>query len=106
MKLKFIPKTRRSKLELISPIKKYSHHGLGEIMIYEIKPQWMLDFEDGRAVIDVEIRAASGDQKGKVTVDGNVVAVLSEKESLTSLGRDELLDGRTSKMDLLVRYAR
>ena len=80
----------------------------GETRTAPVKPQWMLDLEDGRAVVDVQIRPAATGSEGKaklqnVVVDGNVVPVLSEKESLTSLGRDELLDGRTSKMDLLVR---
>jgi hypothetical protein len=78
----------------------------GETRTAPTKPQWMLEFEDGRAVIDVEIKPASGDQMGKVTVDGSAVTVLSEKEALTGLGRDDLLDGRASKMDLLVRYDR
>lgn len=82
----------------------------GETRTAPAKPQWMLDLEDGRAVIDVEINplpSPIGEKKGKierVNVDGNVVVVLSEKESLTSLGRDELLDPRTSKMALLVRW--
>lgn len=82
----------------------------GETRTAPAKPQWMLDLEDGRAVVDVQIRPAAASSESKtssklqsVVVDGNVVTVLSEKESLTSLGRDELLDGRTSKMDLLVR---
>ena len=78
----------------------------GETRSAPPKPQWMLDFEEGRAVIDVEIKPASSDQKGKVTVNDSTVPVLNEKESLTSLGRDELLDARTSKMDLLARYDR
>ena len=78
----------------------------GEMRSAPPKPQWVVDLEDERAVIDVEIRPAAAEKQGKldaVVVDGAVVAVLSEKESLTSLGREELLDGRTAKMDLLVR---
>ncbi|THG99951.1 hypothetical protein EW026_g2526 [Hermanssonia centrifuga] len=70
------------------------------------KPQWLLDLEVGRAVIFVEVRPASlesNDKKTTVTIDGNSTPVFNEKESLTNLGRDELLDGRTSKMDVLVR---
>ncbi|EKM50705.1 uncharacterized protein PHACADRAFT_213599 [Phanerochaete carnosa HHB-10118-sp] len=83
----------------------------GETRSAPPKPQWVLDLEDGRAVISVEVKPAalpSAEKKDKldsITVDGKEVAVLSEKESLTSIGRDELLDGRTSKMDLLVRTA-
>ena len=78
----------------------------GEMRSAPPKPQWVVDLEDERAVIDVEIRPAAAEKQGKldaVVVDGAVVAVLSEKESLTSLGREELLDGRTAKMDLLAR---
>ena len=82
----------------------------GETRSAPPKPQWVLDLEDGQAVVSVEVKPAalgSADKKGKldnIIVDGNDIAVLSEKESLTSIGRDELLDGRMSKMDLLVRY--
>ena len=39
-----------------------------------------------------------------VSVNGGAVGVMSEKESLTALGRDELLDGRAAKADVLARY--
>ncbi|KAH9941967.1 hypothetical protein B0H21DRAFT_824300 [Amylocystis lapponica] len=44
------------------------------------KPQWLCDMEEGRVVIDIEIRATP---------------------SAGSRGTDELLDSRASKMDLL-----
>lgn len=88
----------------------------GEMRTAPARPQWMLDLDDGRAIISVEIRpvpvssaslaAGSGKDRVKIAgvdVDGVTVNVLSEKESLTSLGRDELLDPRTAKMNLLVR---
>ena len=64
--------------------------------------------EEGRAVIDIEIRPSMSGTDGKaksvaVMVDGSPAKILSEKESLTNIGRDELLDGRTSKMDLLLK---
>lgn len=80
----------------------------GEVRSAPPKPQWLLDLEEGRAVISVQITPASPtseDKKNTPTIDGRDVSVLSEKESLTLLGRDELLDGRTSKMDLLIRCA-
>ncbi len=82
----------------------------GETRTAPPKPQWLLDMEEGRAVIDIEIKAASSGTDGKaksvaVMVDGSPAKILSEKESLTNIGRDELLDGRTSKMDLLLKGA-
>ena len=83
------------------------------------KPQWLLDLEDGRAVVDVRVRPApAGRRKAApapapalalssvavaVSVNGAAVAVMSEKASLTALGRDELLDGRAAKMGVLAR---
>lgn len=82
----------------------------GETRTAPPKPQWLLDMEEGRAVIDIEIRPSMSGTDGKaksvaVMVDGSPAKILSEKESLTNIGRDELLDGRTSKMDLLVKEA-
>lgn len=77
----------------------------GEIHSAPAKPQWLLDMEEGRVVLGVEIKpsAPSGrpSKRTTINVDGKAVVVLSEKESLTSLGRDELLDSKASKMDLL-----
>jgi hypothetical protein len=67
-------------------------------------------------VVDVEIRplvaeagkAGDKDKKKKlvkkVNVNGVVVSVISEKESLSSLGRDELLNEQTDNMGILSRY--
>ncbi|TFY53977.1 hypothetical protein EVJ58_g9138 [Rhodofomes roseus] len=76
----------------------------GETRSAPPKPQWLSDMEEGRVVLDIEIKPVAGgrsNKKGTVTVNGVTVPVLGEKESLTSLGRDEILDTRASKMDLL-----
>ncbi|KAF9233743.1 hypothetical protein BU15DRAFT_90235 [Melanogaster broomeanus] len=84
------------------------------------KPQWLLDLQDPGFVVEVEIRPFGGDGGGGgarkngasgngggivVTVDGVVVGVSGEKESLTALGRDELQDDRVSRMPVLQRSA-
>ncbi|KAF7317793.1 hypothetical protein MKEN_00867200 [Mycena kentingensis (nom. inval.)] len=65
------------------------------------KPPWLLALEEGGAVVEVEVRP--GGKSGVVAVDGKDVAVVNEKEALTTLGRDELLDDRISKMSVLSR---
>ncbi|KAI0364539.1 hypothetical protein BV20DRAFT_1005542 [Pilatotrama ljubarskyi] len=84
----------------------------GETRSAPPKPQWLLDLEEGRAIINVRVQptaAATGSTAtapGKmvvVAVNGVPVAVMSEKESLTALGRDELMDSRASKTDVLAR---
>jgi hypothetical protein len=58
-------------------------------------------------VVDIDIKPASVSLKPGsmiVTVDGNEVSVANEKASLTTLGRDELLDDKISKMAVLSRY--
>ena len=84
------------------------------------KPQWYLDLQEKGFIVQVDIRpfvGARGDGKpavnvngakkngGDVTarVEGVVIGVASEKESLTALGRDELQDDRVSRMLLLQR---
>lgn len=67
------------------------------------------------AVVDIEVLALAQDQdKGKdkkrkrmkkVEVNGVEVPIVGEKESLTSLGREELLDDRVNKMPILLRCA-
>ncbi|KIK93150.1 hypothetical protein PAXRUDRAFT_829255 [Paxillus rubicundulus Ve08.2h10] len=86
------------------------------------RPQWFLDLQERGFVVQVEIRprggaGGSGDLSGGgvrknrngggavVTVDGVVVGVAGEKESLTALGRDELQDDRVSRMLTLHRSA-
>ena len=83
------------------------------------KPQWLLELEDGRAIVDVCVRPTTGGlvagatasvrrrasvkAGATVSVNGVAVTVMSEKEALTALGRDELLDGRAARMDVLSR---
>jgi hypothetical protein len=86
------------------------------------KPQWYLDLQEKGFIVQVDIRplvGASGNGKtgvnvngakksgGDVTarVEGVVIGVANEKESLTALGRDELQDDRVSRMLLLQRCA-
>ncbi|THU94911.1 hypothetical protein K435DRAFT_966661 [Dendrothele bispora CBS 962.96] len=94
----------------------------GEMQHPPPKPVWLSELEEGGILIKIEVRPGNVG-KGKVIVkdgkgeedsakDGKVwnapkggweVPVLNEKESLTSLGREELLDDRTSKMCILSR---
>jgi hypothetical protein len=66
------------------------------------KPPWLLSLEEGGAVVEVEVRPG-GKNGAIVVVDGKDVAVVNEKEALTSLGREELLDDRISRMGVLSR---
>jgi hypothetical protein len=79
----------------------------GEVHTAPPKPQWLLDLEDKGAVIGIDIKPTGTSSKPGsmiVTVDGNEVSVANEKASLTTLGRDELLDDKISKMAVLSRY--
>ena len=86
----------------------------GEARNARPRPAWMeeLEREGGGWIVDVEIRPSFGrerevDKKSQgmsVLVNGKEVMVLGEKESLTSLGRDELLDDRVGKMGVLSRW--
>lgn len=83
----------------------------GELQAPPPAPSWLTGMKEGGAVVFVEVRprmdVPSADGKGKrvkVRVDGTEVKVVGEKESLTSLGREELLDDRVSKMGVLARY--
>ncbi|KZT20986.1 hypothetical protein NEOLEDRAFT_1182062 [Neolentinus lepideus HHB14362 ss-1] len=78
----------------------------GETRSAPPQPQWLLDLEEKGAVWIVEIRpaGASGKRDGMtVLVNDANVSIASEKESLTSLGRDELQNTRISKTIMLVR---
>ena len=87
----------------------------GEARNARPRPAWMeeLEKEGGGWIVDVEIRPSFGrkrevDKKSQgmvVLVNGKEVVVFGEKESLTSLGRDELLDDRVGKMGVLSRWA-
>ena len=92
----------------------------GEARNARPRPGWMeeLEREEGGWIVGIEIRPSSsvdGNDTGKngtskksqgmaVLVNGKEVVVLGEKESLTSLGRDELLDDRIGKMGVLSRW--
>lgn len=92
------------------------------------KPRWLVDLQEKGAVVELEIRplaqkvatatasssagtigrmstkgAGDGKDGVTVTVEGNVVKVEGEKESLTNLGREELQDDRVSRMAVLTR---
>lgn len=78
----------------------------GETRAPPPKPQWMLDLCEKGAVIEVEIRPATQSVAVKtrgITIDGVAVEVEGEKESLTSLGREELQDDRVAWMAVLSR---
>ncbi|KAF9068432.1 hypothetical protein BDP27DRAFT_1448460 [Rhodocollybia butyracea] len=100
----------------------------GETQHAPSKPAWLIEMEEGGVVVRVEVRPLSSTgivRKGKVLiVDGRMggseskdgknklwnaerngweVVVVGEKESLTTLGREELLDDRVSKMGVLSR---
>ena len=78
----------------------------GELRTATPKPQWLVDLQErGGAVVDVEIVPASRESSSSVFVEGKAVEVVGEKEALTSLGREELLDNRASRSDTLVRWA-
>ncbi|KAH8996173.1 hypothetical protein EDB86DRAFT_3077315 [Lactarius hatsudake] len=89
----------------------------GETRAPPPKPQWLLDLSEKGAVIEVEILPATqlvvagsgkrtkSDDGATVTIDGVVVKVEGEKESLTSLGREELQDDRVAWMAVLSRHS-
>lgn len=78
----------------------------GEIRTAPPKPQWLVNLQEkGGAVVDVEIIPASRDKPSSVLAEGKTVEVVSEKEALTNLGREELLDNRASRSDILIRRA-
>jgi hypothetical protein len=119
----------RHLLRLILPTAQYQVSTVqdpltGQTQCAPPKPAWFLELESdgGGAIVDVEVRPRAdgvGEEKEKekgkgkkkgvvdmVLVNGKKVDVVSEKVSLTSLGREELLDDRVSKMGLLSRYVR
>ncbi|KAL1740061.1 hypothetical protein HDZ31DRAFT_48240, partial [Schizophyllum fasciatum] len=67
-------------------------------------PQWLLNLEDGGYVISVVVRPTGGGETKAthtVSVNGRDINIVGEKESLTALGRDELLEDRVLKMPVL-----
>ncbi|KAI0051015.1 hypothetical protein FA95DRAFT_422043 [Auriscalpium vulgare] len=80
----------------------------GETRAPPPKPQWYVDMNEKGAVVRIQIRplgtgASVKKAPGGVVIDGIAVKVESEKESLTSLGREELQDDRVSRMAVLTR---
>ena len=86
----------------------------GETRAPPPKPPWMLELCERGAVIEVEIQPATpspavgGGEKARgggatVMIDGVVVEVEGEKESLTSVGREELQDDRVAWLAVLSR---
>jgi hypothetical protein len=89
----------------------------GETRAPPPKPQWMIELCEKGAVIEVEIQPATqslavgGGKKARgggatVVIDGVAVDVEGEKESLTSVGREELQDDRVAWMAVLSRCVR
>lgn len=90
----------------------------GEIRSAPTKPTWLIDLQEKGAVVDVEVRptevktvddklssdARTSKELKVVIINGTEVVVLTEKESLTNLGREELQDDRVSKMAVLSRW--
>ena len=72
------------------------------------KPAWLMEMEEGgSAVVEIEVRPRRdkvlSKKKGTVVrVNGGDVLVESEKESLTSLGREELMEDRLVKLPVLM----
>ncbi|KAI6023325.1 hypothetical protein EDC04DRAFT_2727159 [Pisolithus marmoratus] len=80
----------------------------GETRSAPPKPQWLLDLQSKGFIVQIEIGPCSSGAKksgggAMVNVDGTDIAVVSEKESLTALGRDELQDDRVSRMPVIQR---
>lgn len=76
----------------------------GEIRTAPSKPQWLVNLQEkGGAVVDIEIVPANRGSPSSVMAEGKRVDVVGEKEAMTNLGREELLDNRASRSDILVR---
>ncbi|KAI6164482.1 hypothetical protein EDD17DRAFT_1691754 [Pisolithus thermaeus] len=80
----------------------------GETRSAPPKPQWLLELQNKGFIVQIEIGPSSGGGKkngggATVNVNGSATAVVSEKESLTALGRDELQDDRVSRMSVIQR---
>lgn len=89
----------------------------GEMRGAKPKPEWLeeMEREGGGLVVEVGVRALGVGEKGSSVKDkgGKVwvniagksreVGVVGEKESLTNLGREELLDDRVARMGILSR---
>ncbi|KAJ7585039.1 hypothetical protein C8J56DRAFT_949719 [Mycena floridula] len=79
----------------------------GEIQHAPAKPAWLVDMEEGEAVVQVQIRPNSSGTNTILVQRGNdqakQIEIVGEKESLTALGRDELSDDRFNKMTVVSR---
>jgi len=98
----------RHLLRLTLPTAQYHGSTLQDPLTDEIrtapsKPQWLVNLQEkGGAVVDVEIVPASREKPSSVLAEGKAVEVVGEKEALTNLGREELLDNRASRSDMLI----
>jgi hypothetical protein len=85
----------------------------GEMRSAPPKPAWLLEMEKegGGIVIELVVHPAETalnergkESNGSVLINGKEVPIIGEKESLTTLGREELLDDRTARMGVLSRW--
>jgi hypothetical protein len=79
----------------------------GEVHSAPPRPKWLIAMQENGAIVDIDIKPADVNSTPgglSVSVDGAEVPVANEKASLTTLGRDELLDDKISKMVMLSRY--
>lgn len=85
----------------------------GEMRSAPPKPQWLLEMEKegGGIVVELVVHPAETavsergmESNGSVLINGKEVPIIGEKESLTTLGREELLDDRTARMGVLSRW--
>ncbi|KIY53618.1 hypothetical protein FISHEDRAFT_55052 [Fistulina hepatica ATCC 64428] len=83
----------------------------GEVHSAPPAPQWLLDLENGGAVVSVSVKPvllengqrSNDDDLSSIRIGDRNVKVVDERESLTSLGRTELLEDRVAKMSVLIR---
>jgi hypothetical protein len=75
----------------------------GEVQTPPPKPTWLSELQEKGAIVDVVIKPAPSGSKGAVFVGGTQIKLSGEKESLTTLGRDELQDDRMSRLAVLSR---
>lgn len=93
----FLPTAQYQMSTVVDPL-------TGETRAPPPKPRWLVDLQASGAVVEVEIKPAVSGSKGVVLVNEREINVANEKESLTALGREELLDDRASKLAVVTRY--
>jgi hypothetical protein len=109
----------RHLVRMTLPTGQYQHSTVqdpltGEMRGARPKPSWLVDMQEKGAVVEVRVapiasvqgpRAVAAGTGGKsiVKINGVDVAVVGEKDSLTSVGREELQDERVSRMPVLSR---